>query len=146
MQLTNASIGASEIEWWVDGNLYSTENIISLPAQNDSLFIFLIATNEENCSDTTWLTFSDLNWGIANIITPNHDGTNDFFVFNFDLGPCIDLIVYNRWGTVIYENSNYQNDWNGENKSGKEISDGTYFYIVNLCDYAQVAGYITIMH
>lgn len=36
-----------------------------------------------------------------------------------------DLTVFNRWGRVVYQSSNYQNDWDGG-----DLSDGTYFYVL----------------
>jgi gliding motility-associated-like protein len=37
--------------------------------------------------------------------------------------------VYNRYGGVVYENENYQNNWNGTYK-GKNLADGTYYYVL----------------
>ncbi len=62
--------------------------------------------------------------GIINIITPNGDGSNDYFVIE-NLGTVNYLIVYNRWGRVVYETANYKNDWNGGN-----LSDGVYYYLL----------------
>ena len=31
---------------------------------------------------------------------------------------------------MIYENSSYNNQWNGQNLEGKDISDGVYFYMI----------------
>ncbi len=36
-----------------------------------------------------------------------------------------DLTVFNRWGRIVYQSSNYQNDWDGG-----DLSDGTYFYVL----------------
>jgi hypothetical protein len=36
------------------------------------------------------------------------------------------LSVFNRWGSLVFEKENYQNDWNGAN-----LPDGTYYYIVD---------------
>jgi gliding motility-associated-like protein len=61
---------------------------------------------------------------VPNIFTPNDDGVNETFAIrNLPTGNGMVLIVSNRWGKVIYENNNYQNDWNGG-----DHSDGTYFY------------------
>jgi gliding motility-associated-like protein len=62
---------------------------------------------------------------IPNIITPNGDNINDYFkIKGIDEESWI-LEIYNRWGTLIFESNNYQNDWNGENHS-----DGVYYYIL----------------
>jgi gliding motility-associated-like protein len=75
---------------------------------------------------------------IPNIITPNGDDANDYFVI-----PCIDtglfrensLMVFSQWGDQVYEASPYSNDpleaWRGtlNGEDGKDLPDGVYFYI-----------------
>ncbi|MDX5419843.1 MAG: gliding motility-associated C-terminal domain-containing protein [Hymenobacteraceae bacterium] len=58
----------------------------------------------------------------ANVFTPNGDGFNDYFVLNVSCLP-IDLKVFDRWGKLVFERANYQNDWDGKNQSA-----GIYFY------------------
>lgn len=61
-----------------------------------------------------------------NVFTPNGDGMNDYFtLFNLDDYPSAAVKVFNRWGKVVYENENYQNDWDGG-----DLNAGTYYYIV----------------
>jgi gliding motility-associated-like protein len=63
---------------------------------------------------------------IPNVFTPNNDGQNEtFFIINMDQYPNSRLIVYNRWGKIVYESANYQNDWNGG-----DLSDGVYYYVL----------------
>jgi gliding motility-associated-like protein len=63
---------------------------------------------------------------IPNIFTPNGDYINDYFVIE-DIAQFSEthLIVFRREdGKVVYEKTNYQNDWQAEN-----VRDGVYFYI-----------------
>lgn len=63
---------------------------------------------------------------IYNLVTPNNDGVNDkFYIDNIDQSLSNYLTIYNRWGQLIYEKENYQNDW-----SPKNIANGTYVYIL----------------
>lgn len=66
---------------------------------------------------------------VPNIITPNGDNTNDYFVIrnNSDYDK-ISLQIYNRWGNLIFESNDYQDDWNGVNMNGDPVSEGVYFY------------------
>ncbi|MDR1725615.1 MAG: gliding motility-associated C-terminal domain-containing protein [Bacteroidales bacterium] len=64
------------------------------------------------------------NLTIPNLITPNNDGINDFFVIgNLNLYPDNVLVIWNRAGKQLYSQSNYRNDWDAQN-----LPSGTYFY------------------
>ncbi len=62
------------------------------------------------------------NYIIPNILTPNGDGINDSFVIK-GLETGAKLTVFNRWGTIVYSNNDYNNDWTPSN-----LADGIYFY------------------
>jgi gliding motility-associated-like protein len=61
----------------------------------------------------------------------------------------VSIQVFNRWGGLVYESENYQNDWDGKGNvgasSGEHLAVGTFFYIIRL-NVAQVEknGYITL--
>jgi len=78
----------------------------------------------ENCDDdpTNETAFS-----FPNVITPNSDGINDLFEIE-NLPENTEVIILNRWGNVVFSSSNYQNNWDGKDTSGKELSDGVYTY------------------
>lgn len=60
---------------------------------------------------------------IPNIITPNEDGKNQFFVVQKFFDHPIGLNVFNRWGSKVYSNADYNNDWDGG-----DVPVGVYFY------------------
>ncbi|WKZ60279.1 MAG: BspA family leucine-rich repeat surface protein [Cyclobacteriaceae bacterium] len=67
--------------------------------------------------------------------SPNGDTRNDFFQIDYiDLFPDTQqnrVTIYNRWGDVVFEISNYDNQsrvFSGLNKNGNELPSGTYFY------------------
>jgi gliding motility-associated-like protein len=77
-----------------------------------------------DCSDTI---IPVLPFEFPNVFTPNFDGTNDLFEIQ-DLPENTELIILNRWGNVVFSTTNYQNNWNGKDTSGKELADGVYTY------------------
>ena len=67
-------------------------------------------------------------------ITPNDDGINDvFYIDGLEEYPDNDLVIFNRWGDRVFHASPYQNNWDGtDQRSGKELPQGTYYYILRL--------------
>jgi gliding motility-associated-like protein len=64
---------------------------------------------------------------IPNVISPNDDNINDLLEIG-NLPENTELIILNRWGNIVFSSSNYQNNWNGKDTSGKELVDGVYTY------------------
>jgi len=70
-------------------------------------------------------------------MTPNGDGTNDLFTIrNVDAYDYNKLTIQSRWGTIVYQVENYQNDWDGGN-----VSDGVYFYVLEIWEGTDVINY-----
>jgi gliding motility-associated-like protein len=78
--------------------------------------------------------------------SPNSDGKNDFFLIRgLESYPINALTIFNRWGNVIYEKINYQNDWNGSGITGQSLPDGTYFAVLDVENGKQVLkGYVEL--
>ncbi|MEX2595171.1 MAG: gliding motility-associated C-terminal domain-containing protein [Anditalea sp.] len=86
---------------------------------------------DENPSDNT---ASDQNkvrpMFIPNVIKPDNDGKNEFFIIrSLDKFQKIDLVIFNRWGDHIYESLDYKNDWAAEG-----LNSGTYYYVIKATD------------
>lgn len=80
---------------------------------------------------------------IPQAITPNGDGKNDYFVIHGIENPENEVQIFNRWGQLVYEAINYQNDWYGVDHSGAELSNDTYFYVITMGD-EMYDGYVVI--
>ncbi|MFY8138673.1 MAG: choice-of-anchor L domain-containing protein [Flavobacteriales bacterium] len=71
---------------------------------------------------------SELKWPTG--LTPNGDGFNDAYVIQgLEKYQKNEFKVFNRWGNVVYEKNNYNQDWKGQNSDGDQLPDGTYFVI-----------------
>ncbi|HQI70736.1 MAG TPA: gliding motility-associated C-terminal domain-containing protein, partial [Bacteroidales bacterium] len=69
---------------------------------------------------------------IPSSFTPNDDGTNDTWVIrNINLYPENIVKIFNRWGSLLYERSPYNETWNGT-FNGDPLPSETYYYIVDL--------------
>ena len=70
---------------------------------------------------------------IPQVFTPNQDGANDVWeIIDIDYFTKSSLLVFNRWGSIVYESGPYLNEWDGKNKNGNELPDGTYYYSLDL--------------
>lgn len=78
---------------------------------------------------------------IPNIFTPNNDANNGRFqIFGIEAFPGSSLMVYNRWGKLVFESNNYRNEWSGE-----EQEDGNYYYVFKRSDGLEYSGYVMIV-
>ncbi len=65
---------------------------------------------------------------VFNAFSPNGDDANEtFFIENIEKYPASEVMVFNRWGNLVLDKINYQNDWAGE-WQGKMLPDAVYFY------------------
>ena len=104
--------------------------------------VTLIVTTADGCVDTvtTVLGFFPPEIEIPNVITPNGDGYNEAFdITNIEYWTN-ELRIYSRWGNMVYEARNYKNQWKAD-----ELSDGTYFYELQLGDGRNYSGHITVL-
>jgi gliding motility-associated-like protein len=70
---------------------------------------------------------------IPSAFSPNNDGINDSWIIEIsEIYTNITLRVYNRWGTLVYENLNNVNGdyWTGNGKNSKPLPVGTYYFIL----------------
>ncbi len=65
---------------------------------------------------------------VPNVFTPNGGQGNDSFeIGGLEKYSGADLTVFDRWGKIVYESTNYRNDWRAN-----DLSDGTYWYVLTL--------------
>ena len=76
----------------------------------------------------------EYSYNVPNVFSPNGDGINDEFYLKKDaFDRCYDALnirVYNRWGQKVYESDDAKFSWNGRDESGNELSEGTYYVIL----------------
>jgi gliding motility-associated-like protein len=83
-----------------------------------------------------------VSYSIPNVITANGDGLNDQFKLPDELVGSR-LIILNRWGSQVYSNDAYKNDW-----SGGDLTTGVYYYTCTIskgCLGLNFKGLVTIL-
>jgi len=90
--------------------------------------------NSQGCDTATVRIYIEcVDIVVFTAVSPNRDGFNDvFYISEIEKFPNSELIIYNRWGNVVFQTLNYQNDWAGTWKNDLELPDGSYFYRLKL--------------
>ena len=68
-----------------------------------------------------------LSFYIPSAFTPNDDGINDTFGVKGEGINDFHILIYNRWGEVIFESTNPRQQWDGRYR-GQKSEQGTYVY------------------
>jgi gliding motility-associated-like protein len=138
--------GGNGEEWsWDmgDGSAPLTEQDVTHSYSNPGEYsICLTITSAAGCIDTVCrdIIVLPLEIELPNVITPNGDGLNDALEIPYlPFYGQSHITVLNRWGVVVYNNSNYQNDWIPQN-----LTDGTYFYVLSLPDGQRYSSTLNI--
>jgi gliding motility-associated-like protein len=109
-------------------------NIVEVSPIENTVYSVTVTDLISGCSSTADINviFNDLIKKYI-IITPNNDGLNDVFIIP-DLAdfPNSAIIIYNRWGSIVWKKQPYENDWRGQNMMEQELPEGTYYYVIKL--------------
>ncbi|MBK8341161.1 MAG: gliding motility-associated C-terminal domain-containing protein [Flavobacteriales bacterium] len=140
--ITDLSAGAVSYLWTFSDGSTSTEEEPSpvLPYGSGVVTVSLTITDAQGCTASvtqsypagTLEDYSDITF--PNVFTPNGDGDNDLFgpIADAQLGGCLQLNIFNRWGQKMFESLGNSTQWDGRTFAGEAAVMGTYFYVVDL--------------
>lgn len=103
--------------------VYFEVNYLGLKTTTDTTRYIIKLANGVNSISLN----SNEKYFIPNLISPNGDGTNDYWILPKELtnkSRKLNVTIYNLDGKMIYENQNYQNDWPSQN----QLIEGVYLY------------------
>ncbi|RYZ44745.1 MAG: T9SS type B sorting domain-containing protein, partial [Sphingobacteriales bacterium] len=99
-----------------------------------STLVTLTVYNQYGCQDTATamvLTKPCCEVFMPNAFSPNGDGLNEFFKPELQLGQLlISMQVFDRWGKLVYNNTNIAKGWDGKYEDGSKAATETYMYFV----------------
>jgi gliding motility-associated-like protein len=124
-------------KWFeADGTLIDTTSSISVSPSSATTYKLWIKDflNQESY-DTVTVRIKDCSpepsAEIPNIITPNSDGHNDLFYVKGNKIEKLNLLIYNRWGSKVFEGNTPQATWDGK-FNGKNCEAGVYYYVADI--------------
>lgn len=92
--------------------------------------IYWVKYGDDNCMESDTIEIIDCpDIIVPNVFTPNGDGYNDLFIPKASAIESFVMIIYNRWGTPLFETTDYVTGWDGK-LNGKEVSEGVYYWII----------------
>jgi gliding motility-associated-like protein len=132
----NNSSNASAYVWYIGSD---TSYIITNPSHVFTeegvynVILYAYGINNTACMDSAMITITVKGESMLetpNVFTPNGDGVNDVFKVKGVNITHLSGEIYNRWGKKVYSWEGPDNGWDGNNFSGSQCADGTYFYII----------------
>ena len=138
-QYTLNATGGVNYDWDNESTIIGDDNIRNPVVAPEVTTIYTVEIIDANgCTFTDDVEICVLEDPLSlfqevSIITPNDDGKNDALRFpGLDNFPENKLVIFNRWGNVIYEQENYQQGddlWNATRR-GERLPADTYFYVL----------------
>ncbi len=134
-----------EYKWFRDGGEIAGETTNNIDVIEEGTYS--VEVNDRGCvtSENVTITFySNENCVISQGISPNGDGQNDNLdlLFLDDRSDIIKLSMFNRNGTLVYEEANYTDQWGGQTNDGLQLPVGNYFYVIELERESPITGWV----
>lgn len=132
----NVQNGLPPYSYTWDPTPYLDNDTIAFPATDlepnlTHMSVYVMDACGQNISSGLIPVYNQCPLSVPNVITMNADNINDEFIIrNIDNYDRVRLQIFNRWGNLVFESEDYQNDWKGLDKSGKELLEGVYTYVV----------------
>ena len=123
--------------YWHNENGETISNQISETGQ----YNMVVKNSCGSKEDSLYLKNSSLD--VTNLVTANNDNQNDcLYATSNNSNESIRMSIYNSWGSRIFSNNQYQNNWCPNN----EVSDGVYYYEANYNNNCSKKGWVEIVH
>ncbi|RYF26849.1 MAG: T9SS type B sorting domain-containing protein [Flavobacteriales bacterium] len=146
------AIGGTIFQWESNGSIVGSNNTAEITVRPSVKTTYKVTVaNAAGCASVAEFTLDVTdNFNIvtvANLVSPNGDGVNDFWVIkNIDMYPQSSIRVFDRAGRVIFNKIGYQNDWDGR-VGGASLKEDTYYYIIDFgAGVPKKKGSLTMMN
>lgn len=134
VSFTNQSKDATDFLWtFGDGFSSNDENVNYRFRDTGTFEVQLVASNKFGCVDTSSVSIriNDVFYFyVPNAFSPNSDGINDVFHLQYRGINEFNLVIFNRWGEVLWQTNNPEENWDGKYQ-GEIVEQGVYFYSIS---------------
>lgn len=153
-KLINTSQGYTSFKWEFLGRVVTdTVNPVLTFSTYGEYDIFLTVYDGKGCQNTAYRpvkVYSDLHFYMPSAFTPNDNDINEVWRpmgIGFDT-TTYELLVFDRWGHLVFETRSYLQSWNGTDLKGKPLPQGIYAVRVTMKDIygmpRQFMGFVTL--
>jgi gliding motility-associated-like protein len=149
IRLTATGSAGTTIAWTPAASMDDAASFTPLarPLENTN-YTATVTTNAGCKASVTVTVLSTEDFSLlspAILFTPNGDGINDRFVIaNIDAYPVNSLQVFNKMGKLVFQATNYHNEWDGL-LNGKPLTSDTYYYILKVREVVIKRGAINVL-
>lgn len=121
------------------------ELLVSMSDPSDSAFTHMNLTSVAGCYAVVAVdsffnvsNFSNVvcvdncpEYELPNVFTPNGDGNNELVIpISNKYVESVEMTIYNRWGSIVYETTEININWDGTHiSSGQPVPEGVYYYV-----------------
>jgi gliding motility-associated-like protein len=146
-----ASTNVVSLVWTPSGSLSCASCLTPIAQPVKTTKYVLTATNDGGCTTSDSIRIqvvcNNSNFFVPNTFSPNGDGVNDHFIVNgTGLNVIPSITIYNRWGQIVFQKSNFAPNtvadaWDGT-FNGQPAPADVYIYTIQiLCDNATLISY-----
>jgi gliding motility-associated-like protein len=141
IQFENQSQGATFFDWnFDDGNFSSAKQPEHRFEKMGLYHVQLLAANDFGCTDSAALAVSVSFDRVfpPTAFSPNAAKTEDREFRIYSEGIVNDgykLLIFNRWGEVIFESESQEFGWDGSMKNGQKAPSGVYSWVIQYYDF-----------
>lgn len=136
--MNQSSPDAVSFNWDFGDNSEDSSSILSSPTHTfkdtGTYLVKLVITNIDGCQDSILkyiVVLPSLYFYFPNAFTPNSDGLDDTFS-GYGMGIIsYEMMIFNRWGELLYQTTDINKGWNGKTLNGDAKVD-TYICVFNV--------------